>query len=78
MGQLYSLCKEEMHGGNKQQISLPDQGHPGAGAGILAGAVPLPHIGSAGVDTRYKMARMAAEDLVRVLNGEQPLHPVPL
>ncbi len=52
-----------------------DPQHPLLG---LSNVVALPHIGSAGVDTRYKMARMAAEDLVRVLNGEQPLHPVPL
>ncbi len=43
----------------------------------LPNVVALPHIGSASIETRYKMARLAAEDLLRVLNGEQPRFPVP-
>jgi glyoxylate reductase len=42
----------------------------------LPNVVALPHIGSASIETRYKMAQLAAEDLCRVLNGEQPRFPV--
>jgi glyoxylate reductase len=35
-----------------------------------------PHIGSATVETRERMAMMAAQDLARVLAGHAPLHPV--
>ncbi len=42
----------------------------------LPNVVALPHIGSASIKTRHKMALMAAEDLIRVLKGEKPLHPV--
>jgi glyoxylate reductase len=39
-------------------------------------AVLMPHAGSATVETRREMARMAVEDVRRVLNGEKPLRPV--
>lgn len=42
----------------------------------LDNAVILPHIGSASVETRTKMALMAAENIVAVLNGEKPVNPV--
>ena len=42
----------------------------------LPTAVCLPHLGSATIDTRDRMAEMAATDLLRVLNGESPRHPV--
>ena len=44
--------------------------------GLLAldRVVLTPHIGSAAVETREAMALMAAENLVRVLKGEPPLH----
>jgi glyoxylate reductase len=35
-----------------------------------------PHIGSATVETRERMAMMAAQDLARMLAGDAPLHPV--
>jgi glyoxylate reductase len=38
--------------------------------------VLLPHIGSATVQTRMKMARLAAENLLAVLRREPPLTPV--
>ncbi len=34
----------------------------------------LPHIGSATYETRSKMARVAAENLLNILNGKEPLH----
>ncbi|MET3505669.1 2-hydroxyacid dehydrogenase [Halalkalibacter oceani] len=40
----------------------------------LKNAVLLPHIGSATAKTRYDMAMLAAQDLVRALTGEQPKH----
>jgi glyoxylate reductase len=39
-------------------------------------AVLLPHIGSATVETRAAMAELAAENLVAVLDGRHPPHPV--
>ena len=42
----------------------------------LDNCVILPHIGSASVATRTKMATMAAENLIAGLKGEMPPHPV--
>ena len=42
----------------------------------LDNVVLVPHIGSASVATRTRMAVMAAEHLVAVLRGERPLHVV--
>jgi glyoxylate reductase len=42
----------------------------------LPNVVTLPHIGSASVETRLKMADVAAENLLRVLKGEPPLYRV--
>ncbi|GGI98623.1 D-glycerate dehydrogenase [Alicyclobacillus cellulosilyticus] len=42
----------------------------------LDNAVLLPHIGSASIRTRTRMAEMAAADVVAVLRGEEPAHPV--
>jgi glyoxylate reductase len=50
--------------------------HPGL-AGLL-NVVLLPHIGSASIETRVKMARMAAENLKAVLTGGTPANPVKL
>ena len=38
--------------------------------------LPLPHLGSATRRTRERMATMAAEDLMAVLDGKIPCHPV--
>ncbi|MGF1473546.1 MAG: 2-hydroxyacid dehydrogenase [Rubrobacteraceae bacterium] len=42
----------------------------------LENVVLAPHIGSASIETRDKMAEMAAEDLRSALNGEEPQNPV--
>jgi phosphoglycerate dehydrogenase-like enzyme len=42
----------------------------------LDNVVLTPHIGSATVETRTRMAVMAASNLVAVLKGEPPLNPV--
>lgn len=42
----------------------------------LPNAVLLPHIGSASVGTRTAMARLAVRNLLDVLRGESPRHPV--
>ena len=39
----------------------------------LRNVVLLPHIGSASVETRMRMAIMAAQNLVNVLQGKMPL-----
>jgi phosphoglycerate dehydrogenase-like enzyme len=41
----------------------------------MPNVVCLPHLGSATVATRARMAEMAATDLLRVLQGEPPHHP---
>ena len=46
------------------------------GLAALDNAVLLPHVGSATVETRTKMARMAAENLLSALLGERPAHVV--
>jgi glyoxylate reductase len=38
----------------------------------LSNVVALPHIGSASIRTRLKMAHMAADNLIRALAGETP------
>ena len=42
----------------------------------LENVVLTPHVGSAGIRTRERMAQMAAENLLAVLRGEEPPHPV--
>ncbi|HWL25999.1 MAG TPA: D-glycerate dehydrogenase [Ureibacillus sp.] len=40
----------------------------------LPNVVTLPHIGSASISTRFKMANLAADNLLRALNGEEPIN----
>ena len=42
----------------------------------LENVVLAPHIGSASIETRDRMAALAAENLAAVLRGEQPKTPV--
>ncbi len=42
----------------------------------MKNVVLLPHIGSASVATRERMAKLAAENIVAVLSGQSPLNPV--
>lgn len=42
----------------------------------LPNLIALPHIGSASIRTRTRMALLAADNLLRALRGEEPLHPV--
>lgn len=42
----------------------------------LPNCTVLPHIGSASIATRTKMATMVADDIVAVLSGNRPKHPV--
>jgi glyoxylate reductase len=42
----------------------------------LENVVLAPHIGSASIETRNKMAALAAENLAAVLRGESPKTPV--
>jgi glyoxylate reductase len=41
-------------------------------------AVLVPHLGSATVETRSAMARLAAHNAVNVLNGVEPPTPIPV
>jgi glyoxylate reductase len=42
----------------------------------LHNVVTLPHIGSASVKTRMAMANLSAENLIKVLSGDEPITPV--
>jgi len=55
------------------------ENEPGVTPGLLDEdrVVLTPHAGSATLETRREMARMAVEDVRRVLSGEKPLHPAP-
>ncbi|MBE4907163.1 D-glycerate dehydrogenase [Bacillus luteolus] len=44
----------------------------------LPNVVTLPHIGSASVKTRMTMAHLVADNIINVLNGEEPITPVKL
>ncbi|NUQ50993.1 MAG: D-glycerate dehydrogenase, partial [Phycisphaerae bacterium] len=46
------------------------------GLAELPNTVLLPHLGSATLVTRTRMARMAAENIIAVLAGRPPLNPV--
>ena len=46
------------------------------GLAALDNVVLMPHVGSATIETRMKMARMASENLLAGLRGEQPAHVV--
>lgn len=54
------------------------QNEPNVPKGLLelGNVVLLPHIGSATVATRSRMAEIAAENVIAVLNGHPPLNPV--
>lgn len=39
-------------------------------------AILLPHIGSASIETRLRMAGLAAQNIIQVLSGEEPSNPV--
>lgn len=42
----------------------------------LPNVVALPHIGSASIQTRTKMAIVAAQQLIKVLDGEKAEHTI--
>jgi len=52
-----------------------EPGHPLL---ALPNVVALPHIGSASIETRFKMAMIAAEDLLKGLQGGHPQYEVPI
>ena len=54
------------------------QNEPAIDPGLLSlpNVVLLPHLGSATLETRLAMARLACEEIARFGRGEPPLHPV--
>jgi glyoxylate reductase len=42
----------------------------------LPNVITLPHIGSASIQTRMKMARLAVDNLTNVLTDEEPINPI--
>lgn len=53
-----------------------DEPRLAAGLIELENVVLLPHIGSGTVETRSRMAELAAHNVIAVLNGQRPLSPV--
>jgi len=53
-----------------------DEPRLSSGLADAPGVVLLPHLGSASVRTRERMARMAAENVISVLEGRMPPNPV--
>lgn len=71
-----ALEKKQIRGAGLDVFEEEPEVHPG-----LLGrddVVLLPHIGSGSLETRNRMARLAAENLVEVLQGRKPLTPVQL
>ena len=56
------------------------ENEPAVHPGLLEcdNAVLVPHLGSATVETRSAMARLAAHNAVNVLNGVEPPTPIPV
>ncbi|MEW6758118.1 MAG: D-glycerate dehydrogenase [Acidobacteriota bacterium] len=54
------------------------EGEPALAPGLrdLPNVLLLPHLGSAGEETRAEMARMAVADCLAVVEGREPAHPV--
>jgi glyoxylate reductase len=66
-----ALRDGEIAGAGLDVFEEEPQVHPGLLS--LANVVLAPHLGSATLETRTKMAELAAENVVRVLNGETPV-----
>jgi len=71
-----ALREKEIAGAGLDVYEKEPHVHPGLLT--LQNVVLLPHIGSATVETRNRMAVMAAENLAAMLTGKTPENPVPL
>ncbi len=71
-----ALREKEIAGAGLDVYEKEPHVHPGLLT--LQNVVLLPHIGSATVETRTRMAVMAAENLAAMLSGRRPANPVPL
>ncbi len=71
-----ALREKEIAGAGLDVYAKEPHVHPGLLT--LQNVVLLPHIGSATVETRSRMAVIAAENLVAMLTGKTPPNPVPL
>lgn len=71
-----ALREQEIAGAGLDVYEKEPHVHPGLLT--LKNVVLLPHIGSATVETRTRMAVMAAENLAAMLSGRRPANPVPL
>lgn len=75
-GALYEALKSGQIAAAGLDVSDPEPISPDDPLLSLDNCVVLPHIGSATVATRTKMAVMAAENLIAGLKGEMPPNPV--
>jgi len=69
---LYEALRNQTIAGAALDVFVEEPIRPGNPLLQLENVVFTPHIGSATVETRHKMALTAAEDLVRVLKGKEP------
>jgi glyoxylate reductase len=67
-----ALKREEIRGAGLDVFEHSPKVHPDLL--YLENVVLSPHIGSASIETREKMSRMAAESIVACLNGDTPPH----
>lgn len=75
-GALYDALKSGQIAAAGLDVTDPEPISPDDPLLSLDNCVVLPHIGSASIATRNKMATMAAENLIAGLKGEMPPHPV--
>lgn len=75
-GALYEALKSGQIAAAGLDVTDPEPISPDDPLLSLDNCVVLPHIGSASIATRTKMATMAAENLIAGLKGEMPPHPV--
>ncbi|MGB5931893.1 MAG: glyoxylate reductase [Anaerolineae bacterium] len=75
-GALYDALKSGQIAAAGLDVTDPEPISPDDPLLSLDNCVVLPHIGSASIATRTKMATMAAENLIAGLKGEMPPNPV--
>ncbi len=73
---LYEALKAGRLAGAALDVVYPDPIDPGDPLLSLPNVLVTPHIASASYETRQTMSEVAAENLIAVLEGRRPPHPV--
>lgn len=74
---LYTALSEGWIAGAALDVTEPEPLPPTSPLLTLPNCLVVPHIGSASIATRTRMATLAAENIVAVLEGRPPLTPIP-